>query len=87
METSALQSVHEKVSSDIFPGVFDWMFEDVTFQRWRQGQCAWQLHCIGGPGSGKVSISVCTWAYAVTDTITDDADDIDIETSQATFQA
>jgi hypothetical protein len=55
MERSNLQPLNVDVSSDIFNGAFDWILEEEAFQRWREGKGAWQLHCVGGPGSGKVS--------------------------------
>jgi hypothetical protein len=63
MGPSALRSFkanEANVSSDIFEGVFEWIFDDEAFQRWREGKGAWQLHWIGGPGSGKVSLQVRT---------------------------
>lgn len=56
MEPSPLQPLDEGRSSDIFDGAFDWILEEEAFQRWRDGQGTWQLHCVGGPGSGKVSV-------------------------------
>jgi hypothetical protein len=43
------------VSPDIYPEVFDWFFIDEVFTAWRDTPRGWQLHCIGGPGAGKVS--------------------------------
>jgi hypothetical protein len=43
------------LSSDIFPGLFDWVFANDVFKYWSSGISTRQLHYIGGPGSGKVS--------------------------------
>ena len=56
MELPALQSFKDDISPDIYPGLLEWVFDCDTFQRWRRDTGAWQMHCIGGPGSGKVSI-------------------------------
>jgi hypothetical protein len=58
MATSALRPHTGGVSSDIFDGLFDSIFNDEAFKEWREGKGAWQLHCIGGPGSGKVHLLV-----------------------------
>lgn len=50
----ALQLSHG-ISSDILPSVYNWFFTHDVFKRWCEGNSAWQLHCIGGPGVGKVS--------------------------------
>jgi hypothetical protein len=42
-------------SPDIYPEAFDWFFVDEVFTAWRDAPRGWQLHCIGGPGAGKVS--------------------------------
>ncbi|KAF2795818.1 hypothetical protein K505DRAFT_239126 [Melanomma pulvis-pyrius CBS 109.77] len=44
------------ISSDIFPGLFDWFFAHHVFDRWCRDR-AWQLHCAGGPGSGKTTLA------------------------------
>jgi hypothetical protein len=53
------------LSTDIFPGVFDWFYTHDVFQRWRDTRTTWQLHCLGGPGAGKVSVigllKLCTY--------------------------
>lgn len=59
MDFSALQSLDPKVSTDVFPSLLEWVFDCEAFQRWHRGNGTWQLHCIGGPGSGKVSKSLC----------------------------
>jgi hypothetical protein len=43
-------------SPHIFPGLFDRFFRYPAFQRWSQHRVPWQLHCIGGPGAGKVRL-------------------------------
>src|SRR6266702_1613116 len=48
-------SVSHHRSSDIYPALFNWFFASREFNRWNNGESTWQLHCIGGPGSGKVS--------------------------------
>ena len=54
MESMALQSSAE-ISHDIFPSVYDWFFTEEAFVRWRKDRMTWPLHCIGGPGAGKVN--------------------------------
>lgn len=39
---------------DIYPALFDWFFQTDQFQRWYDSESTWQLHCVGGPGAGKV---------------------------------
>ena len=41
---------------DIHPGIFDWFFDSEEYSSWYQSESIWQLHCVGGPGSGKVTI-------------------------------
>ena len=55
MERSPLQPLNADALFGIFEGAFDWILEEEAFQRWREGKGTWQLHCVGGPGSGKVS--------------------------------
>ncbi|KAF9699633.1 hypothetical protein EKO04_002407 [Ascochyta lentis] len=57
MNDSALQPFARTPSSDIFADVFDWVFDNDVFRRWRRGTGAWQLHCVGGPGSGKTTLA------------------------------
>ena len=49
----ALSESHH-LSSDIYPALFNWFFASREFNRWSSRESTWQLHCIGGPGSGKV---------------------------------
>ncbi|KAF2235681.1 hypothetical protein EV356DRAFT_514193 [Viridothelium virens] len=42
---------------DIHPPLFDWFFQSDEFLDWCQGEGTWQLHCVGGPGSGKTTLS------------------------------
>lgn len=46
------------ISSEIFPALYDWIFEYPVFQRWSEESVDWQLFCVGEPGSGKVSTMV-----------------------------
>jgi hypothetical protein len=39
---------------DICPGVFGDIVEEQPFKSWLDGTRPWQLHIVGGPGSGKV---------------------------------
>ncbi|KAF2132543.1 hypothetical protein P153DRAFT_308924 [Dothidotthia symphoricarpi CBS 119687] len=52
----ALQLSHG-ISSDILPSVYNWLFSHDVFKRWCEGDGAWQLHCIGGPGVGKTTLT------------------------------
>ncbi|KAH7123677.1 hypothetical protein B0J11DRAFT_318642 [Dendryphion nanum] len=45
------------LSSDIFPGFFGWFFDCPIYERWSRKEAQWQLHCIGGPGSGKTTLA------------------------------
>ncbi|OCK96347.1 uncharacterized protein K441DRAFT_694885 [Cenococcum geophilum 1.58] len=51
------------ISSEIYPALFDWFFASEEFQCWYQGGSNWQLRCIGGPGSGKTTLSALTVRY------------------------
>ncbi|OCL11267.1 hypothetical protein AOQ84DRAFT_374160 [Glonium stellatum] len=55
----ALSESHH-LSSDIYPPLFHWFFASKVFHRWCEGDNSWQLHCIGGPGSGKTTLSALT---------------------------
>jgi hypothetical protein len=48
------------LSSDVYPDLFDGFFTHPVFERWYQGGVEWQLHCVGGPGTGKVGQIVTT---------------------------
>ncbi|KAF2662854.1 hypothetical protein K491DRAFT_709514 [Lophiostoma macrostomum CBS 122681] len=43
-------------SSDIYRDLYDWFLAHPVFERWYQGS-PWQLHCVGGPGSGKTTLA------------------------------
>jgi hypothetical protein len=47
-------SDHHDLAFDIYDGLFDYFFESDEYCHWSSGQKLWQLHCCGGPGSGKV---------------------------------
>ena len=43
------------IPSDIYEGLFDDFYDGEVFDRWINCKNSWQLHCVGGPGAGKVS--------------------------------
>ncbi|KAF2468286.1 uncharacterized protein BDR25DRAFT_232351 [Lindgomyces ingoldianus] len=49
--------VSRSLSTDIFVDIFDWFFTHPVFDRWQGKGVNWQLHCIGGPGSGKTTLA------------------------------
>lgn len=42
------------VAPDIYKDIFSRFFESEMFERWLHRKNSWQLHCVGGPGCGKV---------------------------------
>ncbi|KAF2801732.1 uncharacterized protein BDZ99DRAFT_455882 [Mytilinidion resinicola] len=44
------------LSSDIYPELYSFFFSSKEFIRWCGAECPWQLHCFGGPGSGKTTL-------------------------------
>jgi hypothetical protein len=62
-EAAAIESF-KRLSSEIFPSVYDWFFADDAFVRWRKARLAWPLHCIGSPGAGKVGSVVLNFSRA-----------------------
>lgn len=44
-----------RISSDIYESLFDDLYNREVFDRWINRKSSWQLHCVGGPGAGKVS--------------------------------
>jgi hypothetical protein len=44
------------ISPDIYKPLFDSFFESEIFERWLNRKNSWQLHCVGGPGAGKVLV-------------------------------
>lgn len=44
-----------RISPDVYKDLFNSSFRSEMFQRWLCRKNSWQLHCHGGPGSGKVS--------------------------------
>jgi hypothetical protein len=44
------------VASDIYERLFDEFFHGALFNRWIKHKDLWQLHVVGGPGAGKVSL-------------------------------
>ncbi|KAF1946297.1 hypothetical protein EJ02DRAFT_249210 [Clathrospora elynae] len=51
------------ITSDIFPGIFDWFFTEEEFTRWRKSRTTWSLHCIGGPGAGKTTLTSLVYRH------------------------
>lgn len=47
------------VSPDIYEHLYDSFLDSEILDRWYHRKNSWQLHCIGGPGAGKVHL-VCT---------------------------
>ncbi|KAH7076557.1 hypothetical protein BKA63DRAFT_564943 [Paraphoma chrysanthemicola] len=45
------------ISSDVLTEVYDWVFAHEVFTAWRNARTTWQLHCIGGPGAGKTTLT------------------------------
>ncbi|KAF1837497.1 hypothetical protein BDW02DRAFT_518807 [Decorospora gaudefroyi] len=62
MPRSSLQSV-KRISSDIFPSIYDWFFIDGAFVRWRKARVIWPLYCIGSPGAGKTTLFSLIYRY------------------------
>src|SRR5262249_49816479 len=53
----ALDEFHA-LSPNIYPCLFDWIFESDEFVHWCDGRHKWRrLHCTGGAGSGKSTFS------------------------------
>lgn len=44
------------ISSDIYEQLFDGFLGSELFVEWLQCKDPWELHVIGGPGAGKVSL-------------------------------
>lgn len=62
----SLRESHD-LSSDIYHSLFNWLFKSDEFTSWIHRKTCPQLHCIGGPGSGKVpSISPTLFARLLT---------------------
>ena len=56
----ALDESHA-LASDVYPRLFDWFFSSEEFNRWCTGRSTWRrLHCSGGPGCGKTTLSALT---------------------------
>ncbi|CAO2651400.1 Nn.00g039700.m01.CDS01 [Neocucurbitaria sp. VM-36] len=48
------------ISSDIYEGLFDDLYDGEVFDRWINHKNSWQLHCVGGPGAGKTTFAAIT---------------------------
>lgn len=46
------------IASDIYERLFDSILGSELFEEWLQCKDHWQLHVVGGPGAGKVSLSL-----------------------------
>ncbi|KAF2496956.1 hypothetical protein BU16DRAFT_458406 [Lophium mytilinum] len=44
------------LSTDIYRELYSFFFSSKEFLRWCGSECPWQLHCYGGPGSGKTTL-------------------------------
>ena len=44
------------IASDIYERLFDSILGSELFEEWLQCKDHWQLHVVGGPGAGKVSL-------------------------------
>ena len=44
------------ITSDIYEQLFDSILASELFTEWLQCKDNWQLHVVGGPGAGKVSL-------------------------------
>jgi hypothetical protein len=44
------------ITSDIYEQLFDSILASELFIEWLQCKDHWQLHVVGGPGAGKVSL-------------------------------
>jgi hypothetical protein len=45
------------IGSDIDANLFEKFFQSPAFCAWSTGTRAWQLHCYGEPGCGKVEMT------------------------------
>jgi Ni,Fe-hydrogenase III large subunit len=54
VHTSIQESV--PITSDIYEQLFDSILVSELFIEWLQCKDHWQLHVVGGPGAGKVSL-------------------------------
>ncbi|KAK1990785.1 hypothetical protein LX36DRAFT_691567 [Colletotrichum falcatum] len=53
---SALSERHEP-GADIWRPLWDWVFANDIFRSWQRRDYTWTLRCVGGPGSGKTTLS------------------------------
>ncbi|KZL85537.1 ankyrin repeat-containing protein [Colletotrichum incanum] len=52
----ALSEWHEP-GADIWHPLWDWVFANDIFRSWQRTDYTWTLRCVGGPGSGKTTLS------------------------------
>ncbi|KAK1985868.1 hypothetical protein LZ30DRAFT_685846 [Colletotrichum cereale] len=53
---SALSERHEP-GADIWQPLWKWVFANDIFRSWQRNGYTWTLRCVGGPGSGKTTLS------------------------------
>jgi hypothetical protein len=51
-------SEHYKLPPDVYYPLVDDFMHDERYAKWFLGYKPWQLHCFGGPGCGKVNITI-----------------------------
>ncbi|KAF2761057.1 hypothetical protein EJ05DRAFT_473619 [Pseudovirgaria hyperparasitica] len=59
---AAIAATHQ-LPLDTYLGLFDNIFNSEDFIHWRSDGRSWQLHYIGGPGSGKTTLSAIAAQY------------------------
>lgn len=69
------------IASDIYESLFDGIFNSEAFDRWVHRRNSWQLHCLGGPGAGKVNFT-CMAPYIAPLTTVDNLRGFDSQAHQ-----